>query len=151
MATQLDLKLHSFYYDGENRGFNLHKFVNLHQGQHIIADELMKYGYSGVDENSKVRMLINGINTNVIKDCKAAILDIIEIQGDFDISSRHLIEFISMILSLQKNATEKLSSITRSGGGRGGWHGSDCGSSITDECDVQAPMSAINNKYFRGY
>ena len=77
MATQLDLKLHIFYYDGENIGFNLHKFVNLHQGQHIIAYELMKYGYSGVDENSKVRMLINGINTNVIKACKAAILDII--------------------------------------------------------------------------
>ena len=52
------------------------KYLTLHKGQHIIADGLMEYVYSGVDENSKVRVIMNSINTNALNACNAAILDI---------------------------------------------------------------------------
>ena len=50
-------------------------FVVLHKGQHIISDRLIEYGYSGVDDNSRVCMLMNSINTNACDACKSAILD----------------------------------------------------------------------------
>ena len=77
MAAQLKLKLKlcRFYYDGERRGFSFQKFVNFHKGQHIIADGFMEFGYIRIDDNSKVRMLRGGINTDAIEAYKAAILD----------------------------------------------------------------------------
>ena len=77
MAAQLKLKLklRRFYYDGERRGFSFQKFVNFHKGQHIIADGFMEFGYIRIDDNSKVRMLRGGINTDAIEAYKAAILD----------------------------------------------------------------------------
>ena len=116
MAAQLNLNMRSFSYYGEKRGFNLQKFVKLHKGQHSINYGLIKYGYSGVDENYKVHILMNGINTNALDAYKAAILDIPEIKGDFDIAERKLIDFIDMNPSIQKNSTEKVSSLTKSGG-----------------------------------
>ena len=79
--AQLDLKVCSFSYDGYKKGFTFQKFLNLHKFQHIIADGLMKYGYSGVYDNSKVRIRINGINTTALNACKSAILSIPDIQG----------------------------------------------------------------------
>ena len=46
----------------------------------------MEYGYSVFDENSKVCMLINDINTNALDTCKADILVSLEMQGVFDIA-----------------------------------------------------------------
>ena len=70
-------------------------------------------------------------------------------QGVIDIAAKHFLEFIAMTPSLQNNSTAKLSSITRSGGGR--WCGSrsDRGSGMPAESDVQALMSSIDNKYVR--
>ena len=65
-------------------------------------------------------MIMGGINTKALDACKSAILDSPEIQGGFDISARNFLEFISMTPYLQKNYTSKVSSVTRSGDGRGG-------------------------------
>ena len=111
----------------------------------------MEYGYSVVDDNSKVPMLINGINTNATDAYKADILASPEMQGDFDIYVRHFLDFIAMNLSLQKNATAKVSSVTRSGGGRGGGSVSDCENGMPTESYFQIAMGAIRKKYFRGY
>ena len=146
MASQRELKLRSFSYDWEKRDFTFQKFVNLHKGQHIIADGLMGYGYSGVDDTSKVIIIMSGINTNALNACKASILAIPEIKGEFDITTRNFIDFISMSRSLQNNATAKVSSVTRIRGGSR----SDRGSGMNPESDAQATMDAIKNKYFRG-
>ena len=110
----------------------------------------MEYGYSVVDDNSKVPMLINGINTNATDAYKADILASPEMQGDFDIYVRHFLDFIAMNLSLQKNATAKVSSVTISGVGRGGGHGSERGYDIPSKSNVKAAMGAIKNKYLCG-
>ena len=98
----------------------------------------MEYGYSGFDENSKVRMLINGINTNTLNACKAAIPASQEMQGEFYIAAKNFFDFIAITPSIQKNATAKVSSMKRNGGGSG----SDCGSGMPVESDVQAAMSS---------
>ena len=96
MAAQLDLNIRSFSYDGEKRGSTFQKFVNLHKVKHMIVDGLMEYGYSGVDYNYKVGILMNGSNTNTLNNCKEAILASPDMQGYFDIVARHFIDFIVM-------------------------------------------------------
>ena len=103
----------------------------------------MEYGYSGVYDNSKVSMIMKGINTNYIDTCKAAILARPEMQGDFDIAARNFLDFISMTPYLQKNVTDKLSYVTRNGGEEGGGRGIDHISDMPGEYNVQAAMSAI--------
>ena len=100
MAAQFELNLRRFYCGGEKRGFTFQKFVNLHKVQHIISDGLMEFGYSGVDDNSKLHILRNGIKTNAIDACKAAILASLDIQGDFDIAARNFLDFIAIAPSL---------------------------------------------------
>ena len=56
-----------------------------------------------------------------------------------------------MTKSLQKNATAKVSSVTRSGGGRGGGSVSDCENGMPTESYFQIAMGDIRKKYFRGY
>ena len=81
-------------------------------------------------------MIMNGINTNACITCKAAILASPEIQGDFDISVRNFLEFISIPPYLQKNFTAKLAFMIRRSGGRGGGIGSDLGYGIPNESYV---------------
>ena len=75
MAAQLEINIPSFSYDGEKRGFTFQNFVNLHKGQHIISYGLAEYVYSEFDDNSKLCMLIYGINTNALDSGKSVILD----------------------------------------------------------------------------
>ena len=74
----------------------------------------MEYGYSGVDEKSKVLMLMNGTNTNTLNACKAAILAIPEMKGDFEITERRSLNFIAMIPYLQNNSTAKVAYVAGS-------------------------------------
>ena len=143
MDAQFEIKLPRFSYDGKKRDFTFQKFVSLHKFQHNIFNGLMEYGYSGVDDNFKVRMLMNGKNTNALDTCKASILDNPKMQGEFEITERHFIDFITMNPSLQKNATAKSSFMTTSEGGRGGEGGIERGSGMPSESDVQATMRDI--------
>ena len=130
MAVQLELKLCRFSYGGDRIEFFLQKFVNLHKGQHMIADGFMDYAYSGVDENSKLYMLMQGINTNALNTCKSANMASPEMQGDFDIAMRQFLDFIAITPSIQNNATTKVSFVTKRGGGMVSGQGSDQGSDM---------------------
>ena len=146
ISNELKLNLHRFSYDGEKRLFISQNFVNFHKGQHIIANGLMKYLYSGFDDNYKVRMLMNVIKTNTLDAFKSFILASPKMQGHFDIAVRHFLEFISMTPSLQKKNPAKVSSMSRSRSGRGVGRGSECTSEIHAESDVQYVMVAIKKK-----
>ena len=123
----------------------------MHKGQYIIARVLMDYGYIGVDENSKVRVITKGIKTNALDAFMASVLASPEMQGDFDISETHFLDFMTMTPSIQKNVTAKVSFVNRSGGGRVYGRGSDRGFGMPADFDVQAAMVTIKNKYFHGY
>jgi len=60
-STQAERKLQVTRYRGETRRWNFEKYVKVHVDQHAIMDSLTDYGYQGMDERSKVRHLLNGI------------------------------------------------------------------------------------------
>ena len=150
ITAQLYLSLRRLSHDGEKRGFPFQKFVNLHKGQTFIAYGLREYIYSGFGDNPNVRMLMNDISNNAPNACMEAIPNIPEMKGDFEIAVRHLLHFIDIPPSLQKNATSKVASVTKSGGRRGCESGSDRWSDMPEESNVQSVMNATNNKYFCG-
>ena len=83
MASKAESKISQAKYLGENRKWNFEKYVRLHVDQHAILDGLKEQGYSGIDERSKVRLLINGILTKDLDTVKTQILSSSDLRNDF--------------------------------------------------------------------
>ena len=61
-ASTAENKLQSMTLDGtRKKNWNFDKYVIGHKEQHIILEKLVEHGYSGIDENSKVRLFLQGI------------------------------------------------------------------------------------------
>jgi hypothetical protein len=70
VVTAAEEQLQSTRYSGDKRNFDFEKFVWIHTEQHSVLNDLMEHGYSGIDESSKVRLLLDGItvsNYDVVK------------------------------------------------------------------------------------
>ena len=64
MATMTEDRLKSTVYNGEQRGWEFKKYVNVHKSQHSTMEGLVEHGYTGrIDPCSKVRYLLDGIKT----------------------------------------------------------------------------------------
>jgi hypothetical protein len=74
MSTSAEHKLQNTAYHGEKRRWNFEKFVRIHVDQHQILNGLVQHGYSGIDERSKVRLLLNGIKTRSLDIVKTTIM-----------------------------------------------------------------------------
>jgi hypothetical protein len=48
--------------------------VRIHTEQHSVLNGLKEYGYSGIDDSSKVRHLLKGIKTTDLDVCKAQVM-----------------------------------------------------------------------------
>jgi hypothetical protein len=67
--------------------------VQIHAEQHAVLNGLTDYGYSGIDNSTKVRNLMTGIKTDALDTLKAAVLaspalrknysDVVTLYGDF--------------------------------------------------------------------
>jgi hypothetical protein len=67
--------------------------VQIHAEQHAVLNGLTDYGYSGIDNGTKVRKLMAGIKTDTLDTVKAAVLaspslrtnypDVVTLYGDF--------------------------------------------------------------------
>ncbi len=53
--------------------------------QHHILDGLKEHGYSGIDTQSKVCYLLDGIRTNAFEAVKAQILSNTTLWSDYDV------------------------------------------------------------------
>jgi hypothetical protein len=72
---------------------DLGKYVQIHAEQHAVLKGLTDYGYSGIDNGTKVRKLIAGIKTDALDTVKDAVLaspalstnypDVVTLYGDF--------------------------------------------------------------------
>jgi hypothetical protein len=72
---------------------DLEKYVKIQAQQHAVLNGLTDYGYSGIDNGTKVRKLMAGINTDALDTLKAAVLespalrtnypDVVTLYGDF--------------------------------------------------------------------
>jgi hypothetical protein len=63
MASEAETKLTSTLYNGEKKRFTCETYVRIHTEQHSVLNGLNDYGYTGIDDSSKVRYLLKGIKT----------------------------------------------------------------------------------------
>jgi hypothetical protein len=61
LANKMEAHLANLIYCGKQKNWDWSRYTNAHIEQHTIAKNLMKHGYSGLDECSKVRHLLTGI------------------------------------------------------------------------------------------
>jgi hypothetical protein len=63
MASGAETKLTGTLYSGENKRFTCETYVRIHTEQHSVLNGLKDYGYTGIDDSSKVHHLLKGIKT----------------------------------------------------------------------------------------
>jgi hypothetical protein len=70
MASAAETKLTGTLYNGEKNRFTWETYVIIHTEKHSFLNGLKDYGYAGIDDSSKVRNLLKGINTTELDVCK---------------------------------------------------------------------------------
>jgi hypothetical protein len=93
MASEAESQLGSVSYTDERKKWTWEKYVQIHTEQHAVLNDLTDYGYSGIDNGTKVRKLMAGIKTDALENVKAAVLashalrtnypDVVTLYGDF--------------------------------------------------------------------
>ena len=84
MATLAETKLQVTSYQGEKKNWNFEKYCRCHVNQHAILERLVEHGYSGIDERSKVRHLLEGIKFGGLDVVKTQILANAGLRNSFD-------------------------------------------------------------------
>jgi hypothetical protein len=64
MATTLEAEFDALSYSSETRRWNFEKYAGKHLELFNTAQDLVAYGYSGIDNASHVHRLLSGIKTN---------------------------------------------------------------------------------------
>jgi hypothetical protein len=101
MSARAERKLMDTVYNGEKRRWNFEKYVRLHVEQHAVLEDLVQYGYSGIDEGSKVRYLVRGVRTQTLDTVKASILASADLRNNFTAASTLFKDFIDQTKSSQ--------------------------------------------------
>jgi hypothetical protein len=83
MANAAETKLSSTMYNGEKKRFTWETYVLIHTEQHSVLNGLKEYGYSGIDDSSKVRHLLKGIKTTELDVCKDQVMASPTLHDDF--------------------------------------------------------------------
>ena len=86
LANEAESKLNSATYENETkRGLNFEAYVRLHQEQHHIIQGLALNGHHpGLDGRSKVRLLLNGLRGEFIRNPTSHIFSHPDLQEDFE-------------------------------------------------------------------
>jgi hypothetical protein len=74
MTSAAETKLTGTLYNGENKRLTWETYVSIHTEQHSVLNGLKDYGYAGIDDLSKVRHVLKGINTTEIDVCKTQVM-----------------------------------------------------------------------------
>ena len=113
LASQAERKLQHTSYTNEGRRWNFEKYVRVHVEQHQILTELKDHGYSGIDERSKVRYLLEGINTTALDTVKTQILSSADLRNDFGAAVNLFQDFLKQTKTTKDPRTSNVSSIGR--------------------------------------
>ena len=62
-AADAEGKLQNFHYNGERKIWDWEKYVALHKERHTIMESLTDYGYSEMDNGTKVHNFLQGIKS----------------------------------------------------------------------------------------
>ena len=112
MATDLESQFESLSYTQETRRWNFEKYVNKHVELYNIAEDLKLHGYSGMDETSRVRKLVNGIKTDKLDSVKTRIMSDPDIMKDFDRATSLFKDFIAQRKSLLGPSASQIAGVT---------------------------------------
>jgi hypothetical protein len=145
MSARAERKLMDTTYTGEKRRWNFEKYIRLHVDQHAILEDLVQYGYSGIDEGSKVRYLVRGVRTQSLDTVKANILASATLRNNFTAASGLFKDFIEQMKSHQPDRD-----ITIAGVGTGAGDGdSDSGTEQLATTKVKPDMNVDERYYSR--
>jgi hypothetical protein len=93
MANAANTKLSSTLYNGEKKRFTWETYVRIHTEQHYVLNSLKEYGYSGIDDSSKVCHLLKGIITTELGVYKAQVMASPTLCDNFSSNSGAVINF----------------------------------------------------------
>ena len=166
-ANKVEARIASLSYKGEQKNWGWDKYVDAHIEQHIIAKNLMPYGYSGIDERSKIRHLLGGISDPGLHPVTCNILAMKEEDKTFTKCATMYTDFIracgnSANPRQDRNGRQISSVLTgrggsrrRGGGGRGdgrgrggGGRGGGRSAGVPDQADVDKVNWLQANKYY---
>jgi hypothetical protein len=137
MANAAETKLSSTLYNGDKKRFTWEIYVRIHTEQHSILNSLKEYGYSGIDDSSKFRHLLEGIKTTEMDVCKAQVMTSPTLRDDFPATVELYSTFIKQMKA--ENPQLNVSEVTyarKSGGGKGGGKRGSSGISNNSTGDV---------------
>jgi hypothetical protein len=97
MASATETKLTGTLYNGEKKRFTWETYVKIHTEQHSVLNGLKDYGYAGIDDSSKVRHLIKGINTTELDVCRKRVMASPSLRDDFSATVELYSTFIEKI------------------------------------------------------
>ena len=115
MAKPSEKKLQVTRYTGETKRWIFESYVRLHVDQHAILTGLVDHGYSGIDNQSKVRHLMDGIKTKELDSVKTQILASALLRNDFDSCVNLYKDFISQMKSTSNQPELNISSVGKEG------------------------------------
>ena len=119
LATKMETRLATLTYRGEQKNWNWASYTDAHIEQHTIATNLKQYGYAGLDERSKVRHLLGGINDEGVNPVVCQVLALKESDKTFDSVAKLFAEYLRQ--KKHEPTARRLSSVgTPLGGGGGG-------------------------------
>lgn len=136
MAGRAERRLRDASYSGERRRWNFEKYVRCHIDQHAVLEGLVEHGYTGIDDRSKVRYLMDGIKTDKLDAVKTTVIADPQLRTDFDGTVGLYKDFIEQSKTLGSPNLEsdmKVSSVGTDG--------------IGGSSDVQPDMS-IEDRYY---
>ena len=84
MAAAAEKELDSHRYNEESRNYSLEQHILSHKKAHGVLDNLKEFGYSGIDERSKVHKFCDSIKTKALDTIKGQIMASAELRTDFD-------------------------------------------------------------------
>jgi hypothetical protein len=137
MANAAKTKLSGTLYNGEKKRFTWETYVRIHTEQNSVLNGLNEYGYSGIDDSSKVHHLLKGIKTTELDVCKAQVMASPTLRDDVPATVELYSTFIKKIKAQnpQLNVSE-VSYARKSGGGKGWGKRSSSGISNNFNGDV---------------
>jgi hypothetical protein len=119
MASEAESRLAKAMYHGEKRRYNFESYISALNEQFQILNGLQRYGYSGIDEASKVRRLNTGIKTDKLNAPKAQIMASRALQNNFEEAVGLYQDFISQTRAQYENDNINVSGFEGGGGTNG--------------------------------
>jgi hypothetical protein len=83
LTSAAETKLTGTLYNGEKKRSTWETYDRIHTEQDSVLNGLKDYGYTGIDDSSKVHHLLKGIKTTELDVCKTQVMAIPSLRDDF--------------------------------------------------------------------